>query len=103
MPLPTVEAPITASLGCGGRQPLPPLNLPRPGTHVDHADDYRLVLRFMDFRSLDIDEQAKNQVEELADAFMRLGSKLSGNRSHNMKATAEYLTVLAVMVRLTFI
>jgi len=102
MSLPTVEAPTTASLGPGGRHPLPPLNLPRPVTNADHADDYRLVLRFVDFESVNIDKQAKNQVAELADAFTRLGSNLSGNRSHNMKATAEYLTVLAVMVCLTF-
>lgn len=110
MPLHTVEAPITPSLGPGDRQSLPPRNPPSgPSIRADRADDILLLATFTEFRSLDIDEQVKNAIAELADEYTRLvfhfygfyGTSLE-KRSRYMKATAEYLTVLAAMVRLTF-
>jgi hypothetical protein len=97
----TAEVPITASL--------PSLNLLRPSVRAGRRiDDIRLLTAFIEFSSLNIDRKAKKMVAALADEYVELsmsdfyGTGLA-NRSRDMKATAEYLTVLAVMVRPTYI
>jgi len=98
MPFCTAEALVAApDLGSGGLQSLSVFN---PPSLSDHPDDIQA-----EFTSLDIDDKAKNVGGELCHAQLVfvLNLKYLERFSRKAKASAKNSTLLAFMVRLTFI
>jgi len=89
----TADTPITDGLGFGD--------------HQSHTDDIQLAYTLMELSSLETNEEVKKVATTLCCDYMNLMYYLYEKHlemcSRDLKAVAEYLTTLAVMVRLTFI